>query len=128
MNKEQQELLGEAYNDYLKNGHREEGRNKDITFLPLPKNWFINLIKKDSEFSNKWGLTIEERELTESEIWSYILNNKIKIKHQHAVLSGHPIGSESRKQFIPTLKENYNIPTKLITITYKNKTIISDYE
>jgi hypothetical protein len=58
MNKEQQELLGEVYNDYLKNGHQEEGRNKDITFLPLPKNWFIEKIITNPDFAKQCGVTI----------------------------------------------------------------------
>ena len=142
MNKEQQEIIDEAYENFVNWVLSEENQNNknEIVKIPSSKEIFIKRIKGDNEiikkmgklycdkFSERWGLKIEERELTTSEIWRYIHNNKIEIKHQHAVLSGHPIGSESRKQFIPTLKENYNIPTKLITITYNNKTIISDYE
>jgi len=137
MNKEQQELVDEAYINYgftcIGETKRQEQEMKEkggwLTLCLTPyfedKEKFINKIKTDTEFSDTWGLQIEERELTTSEIWSYIHNNKIEIKHQHAVLSGHPIGSELRKQFIPELKENYNITTKLITITYNDKTIES---
>ena len=134
MNKEQRELLDEAYKNWKAKGRDFWEEQIDGMFTSelgeekvdkISKEEFINKCKTDPEFSKTWGLKIEERELTTSEIWSYIHNNKIEIKHQHAVLSGHPIGSELRKQFIPVLKENYNIPTKLITLTYNNKTIES---
>jgi hypothetical protein len=122
MNNEQQELVYRAYDYYLT--YLDDNQ---IFINSLDIDLFVKSCKKDSEDAKMWGLTFEERELTTSEIWSYIHNNKIEIKHQHAVLSGHPIGSELRKQFIPVLKENYNIPTKLITITYNDKTI-ENYE
>ena len=119
MYNEQQQIIDEVYNNY----HQE---NKHVMYLTfLLEEEFIRRIKHDKEFSKKWGLKIEERELSEDEIWDYIHKNKIEIKHQHAILYGYEVGSEYRKSFIPTLKENYNIPTKLITITYKDKTIES---
>ena len=63
------------------------------------------------------------RELSESEIWDYIHKNKIEIKHQHAVLYGHEVGSELRKSFIPTLKENYNIPTRAISLRWDQRSV-----
>ena len=63
MNKEQ--IIDEVYENYLKNGQQQADRNKENqTFLPLPKNWFIDKCKTDFEFSEKWGLKIEERELS----------------------------------------------------------------
>jgi len=59
------------------------------------------------------------RELSEDEVWDYIHKNKIEILHQHAVLYGHEVGSEYRKSFIPTLKENYNIPTNETIESYE---------
>jgi hypothetical protein len=70
---------------------------------------FINKIKTDSEFSEKWGLKIEERELSLEE-----RNNVYKKQWE-------PGASElSHDRF-----NSLNIPTKLITITYNDKTIES---
>ena len=157
MNNEQQQIIDEAYEDY-------ESRQINM-FIPIwSQEEFINKCKTDPEFSDKWGLKIEERELnhderinlclqlrpetkfaahyetnetlmndwnipnrlitvtrelSESEIWDYIHKNKIEILHQHAVLYGHEVGSEYRKSFIPTLKENYNIPTNKTIESYE---------
>jgi DNA polymerase III delta subunit len=87
MNKEQQELLDEVFENYRKIVWR-------ITNMPLyTKEEFINKCKTDSEFSEKWGLKIEERELNVDEL-----------------------------NIVNLLKQT---STKLITITYNDKTIES---
>ena len=112
MSKEQ--IIDEAYQNYLKNGQQQADRNKENqTFLPLPKNWFINKCKTDSKFSEKWGLKIEERELSldernEIRDMQYFKNNL------HQALKG----SDTKIDW-------ENTPTKLITITYNNETIES---
>jgi thymidylate synthase len=70
-----------------------------------------------------YGFQMYTRELSESELWDYILKNKIKILHQHAVLYGHEVGSKYRKSFIPTLKENYNIPTRAISLMWNQRSV-----
>jgi hypothetical protein len=76
------------------------------------KEKFIGLIKTDPEFSERWGLKIEERELSLEERgqwcedfldWDLIVPN---LDHDH-------------------IREDVeeNAPTKLITITYKDETI-----
>jgi hypothetical protein len=65
---------------------------------------FINKIKTDSEFSEKWGLKIEERELSLDEELEYMMG---KVFSEEA------------------LTHQVKIPTKLITITYNDKTIES---
>ena len=67
---------------------------------------FIYKCKTDPEFSEKWGLKIEERELSDEE----------SIFHYEKELYS-PLRIIDQK--IPV------IPTKLITITYKDKTIES---
>ncbi len=87
MNKEQQELLDEVYEKY----HQE---NKHVMYLTfLLEEEFINKCKTDTEFSEKWRLKIEERELNDDEL------NIANLFKQTS--------------------------TKLITITYNNKTIES---
>jgi hypothetical protein len=69
MNKEQQELLGEAYKNFkeqIEHGLNSmflvnDGPNK---ITPLTQEEFIDKCKTDTEFSEKWGLNIEERELS----------------------------------------------------------------
>jgi hypothetical protein len=99
MNKEQQELLDEVYENYSKKmmyhpveNWLDDG-NGEKTYRQLSQEEFINKCKKDVEFSEKWGLTIEERELNVDEL-----------------------------NIVNLLKQT---STKLITITYNDKTIES---
>ena len=57
MNNEQQELLDEAYKNYS----IVAGMSTQVE--SLKKEEFINKCKTDTEFSERWGLKIEEREL-----------------------------------------------------------------
>jgi hypothetical protein len=111
MNKEQQELLHEVYEKY----HQE---NKHVMYLTfLLEEEFINKCKTDSEFSQKWGLKIEERVLIQRERLQ-LLCRKENI----------PPDSKELEDFWLRYNEimsKYNIPTKLITITYNNETIES---
>ena len=81
----------------------------------ISKECFINKIKTDPEFSETWGLKIEERELSLEdrmilckEKWDYSWNRTINIED-----------IEWR------MNNEWNIPTKLITLTYNNETIES---
>jgi len=125
MNNEQQQIIDEAYNNYLnkaKNYTTEdlfynklsgmgdviEGMLSAHTrdFIPYSQEEFINKCKTDTEFSERWGLKIEERELSEGErgllLQPYGLD---------------PLTKEGRDR---VWKEN-NLPTKLITIIYTEK-------
>ena len=115
MNKERyNQIIDEVYKNYLKNGQQQADRNKENqTFLPLPKNWFIDKIKTDSEFSEKWGLKIEERELSLEErkkLYEGEFTPGIEVTNDH---------------WLNSKLTTRNIPTKLITITYNNETIES---
>jgi len=105
MSKEQQELLDEAYENYDKGRQKwEVGRVEEIPKLSQEE--FINKCKTDTEFSEKWGLKIEERKLSDEE----------SIFHYEKELYS-PLRIIDQK--IPVM------PTKLITITYNDKTIES---
>jgi hypothetical protein len=110
MNKEQQELLDEAYENYClsyKDGH--EFYEDETVKRSYTQEEFINKCKTDTEFSEKWKLKIEERELSLEE-----RNNVYKKQWE-------PGASElSHDRF-----NSLNIPTRLITITYNDKTIES---
>lgn len=83
----------------------------------LTKEEFINKCKTDSEFAERWGVKIEERELS--------LDERRKI-----VLEGDPYGIQSTDNWTQQQLEDckkqldeWNIPTKLITITYNGNQI-----
>ncbi len=129
MNKEQQELLDDAFSKFLKYKRENlfdtrwdviiEMNTSDntkpyfVTGRPLIKEEFINKCKTDSEFSEKWGLKIEERELSIDErksIYEKEYTDGIKVPNNH---------------WLNSKLTTRNIPTKLITLTYNNETIES---
>jgi len=123
MNKEQQELLDEAYKNYRNKAYRE-AYNKlsnngffhiDLEWTPLSQQEFINECKTDTEFSERWGLNIEERELTYSERYKIWFRNNFET------------GMEYCEDVKPDFNNEYYepTPTKLIKVTYNNKTIES---
>ena len=109
MNKEQ--IIDEVYLNYSKNHFKIWEPEMDYE----SKESFIRKCKTDPEFSEKWGLKIEERELSLEERmvlckekWDYSWNRTINIED-----------IEWR------MNNEWNIPTKLITLTYNNETIES---
>ena len=118
MNKEQQELLDEAYSEYGDSHWISPSNPKgkllsDQLFSVIPmehsKESFFNECKTNPKFSNKWGLKIEERELDIKERMNIYIE-----EHPHWVMI-------AEHSFFDTHK----IPTKLITVTYNNQTIKS---
>jgi hypothetical protein len=116
MNNEQKELLDEVYNNYITYIHDVMQGENQIYGDWYGKEEFINKCKTDPEFSEKWGLKIEERELSEEERWRIRFDYYPKDKQfpwDRMALPSH--------RFL----DDFNIPTKLITITYNDKTIES---
>ena len=74
MNKERyNQIIDEVYKNY--EGKRQKWEIGRVGEIPkLSKEEFINKCKTDPEFSETWGLKIEERELSENEI------NDLKLK------------------------------------------------
>ena len=97
MNKEKyNQIIDEVYKNYFLIKSMEKGPF-GISGLILPKEEFINNCKTNTEFSEKWGLKIEER-----------------------------IVLEQVDQTNPTLKGSTALYSrKLITLTYNNETIES---
>ena len=124
MNKEQQELVDEAYKNYSKEYEKDNSigmcllvkrlDGKSIYRKPK-KEMFVDLCTYDKTFSEKWGLTIEERELSLEERYKIALPIW---KEKYGLLAN---------MMVPTNVDNtpYKIPTKLITIKYNDKTIES---
>jgi len=86
----------------------------------LIKEEFTNKCKTDPEFSGRWGLKIEEREL------SY--NERFRIAYRDIDLRKN-LDLESKMLHYPDghnkVMDDAKIPTKLITLTYNNETIES---
>ena len=125
MNKEQQELLDEAYENYLNNFIKPIcPPNLDVQpdyYKPMTKEWFIKSTKENNsrgqEFSEKWGLKIEERELSLEERYHIWFTNNYETGMER-YFDPNNIPKFDDPYYEPT-------PTKLITITYNDKTIES---
>jgi hypothetical protein len=120
MNKERyNQIIDEAYENYLKGGHIKWLNQVEVDTpigkinIPIPhtKEEFINKCKTDSEFSEKWGLKIEERELSLKERYDLVETDK----HIQFVKC-QSLGTDRIKEVL----DEKNIPTKLITITYSD--------
>jgi hypothetical protein len=144
MNKEQQELVNEAYKNYRskskdidlpENLYNKliDDLNKDAMFpidnpnRMLTKEEFINKCKIDPELSEKWGLTIEERELSlDEKEWELEKTNCINDIETDRIIYGHEWEKYIQEQYEGIEStQGIKIPTKLITIKYNNKTIES---
>lgn len=125
-------VFDEVYENYLKNWKPQPVIENELHWMeqelvsdrPLPKDMFIHCIKKDCEFSEKWGLKIEERELTLEERLSFF-----KQKNIQDIISDIPnakkdeINGQRYLDYCKIKCDIDNIPTKLITITYNNETL-----
>jgi hypothetical protein len=126
MNNEQQDLLNEAYENYCTTligsiNFSERGKHFKSNGLEFNSGYpnyvhyaqeeFINKCKTNPEFSEKWGLKIDERDLS--------LEERMKVgglKYNHKPSdNGYTEIDEHR------VLDEINIPTKKITITYNDK-------
>ena len=117
------QMIDEAYKNYenkikLQNNWEVTLRVMDINTIGqqelLSQEEFINKCKTDSEFSEKWGLKIEERELSLEERYDLIEKDKHK---QFVTWQSH--GTDRIKEVI----DEQGVPTKLITVTYKDERV-----
>jgi len=138
MNNEQQELLDESYEKYYatlidsitfsERGKHFKSNGLEFNsgypnYVHYSKEDFINKCKTDTEFSEKWGLKIEERELSRKERSDYY--------YKHGNSEGIVEGSLDRPiwendETAHRWYDDKNIPTKLITTTKITK--IESYE
>ena len=145
MNKEQQELLDEVYQNYVKWWEKsddscnlnEEQSSKwlklidgGLQWAPFSQEEFINKCKTDKEFSEKWGLKIEERELSLEERLEIADKFNTLIREDCLTKTHHPDETEEfkliyRHAWLDSLGPNVVPERKLITITYNDKTIES---
>ena len=135
MNKEQQELLDEVYENYLNEWTFEKYPNDGSVYNVDPikvkehtKPQFEYRCKTDDEFSEKWGLKIGELELS----WEERKDLLTPEQYDGTILeNGQRTGfgyiSPFTDKVIHYWMNLHNIPTKLITITYNGK-VIESYE
>ena len=136
MNKDQ--IIDEVYETYKtihKHAIRTEVDRSEIAIqllenqLIYPQEEFINKIKTDDEFAKKWGLKIEERELSFEERWD--LSEKYGYRKKVGEMPSETEtfnGVNEREEFNSMMNDpvmSTNLPTKLITLTYNNETIES---
>jgi hypothetical protein len=144
MNNEQQEIIDEAYENFVNWALSEENQNNknEIVKIPSSKEIFIKRIKGDNEiikkmgkiycdkFFERWGLKIEERELSLEErieitdniskniredLYSFAFNNPLYV--------GDSGRSDDEQRHL--ILDEFDVPSKLITVTYDDKTIES---
>ena len=123
MNKEQQQIIDEVYNNYWEETFKSQGTEwvESLSGMSLgtgelttvyrqyTKKDLIEKIKTDIKFSEKFKLKIEERELSLEE------RTKYKMKRDNIARTIAP--------YTHQILNNSNVPTKLITLTYNNETI-----
>ena len=122
------QMIDEAYENYLKGGDIKWLKQEEVDTpigkmnIPIPytKEEFINKCKTDTEFSEKWGLKIEERELS----WKERVEIARKTLSKEEFFEYGNLSPFTTPIITYWLNQN-NIPTKLITVTYNNETIES---
>ena len=109
------QIIDDAYKNFLMTSKKSVSKTILEKFLKhtpnIHKVEFIDKIKTDERFSEKWGLKIEERELSHDER-IILMNKKLGV-------------TDTLPQYYNTDDEmdKNNVPTKLITVTYNNETI-----
>ncbi len=119
-NERYNQIIDEAYENYLKNFIEPTcPPNLDVQpsyYDPMTKDWFVKSAKergsRGDEFSERWGLKIEERELSLEERYNWYIQTHNK----------NLTRSSNQFDMYDILNSN-NCPTKLITITYKDEKI-----
>jgi len=126
MNREQQHIIDEAYENHSKEYEKDNSIGISRAFAlidgtrfyrKIDKETFIALCTCDEAFSEQWGLQIEERELSLLERVQWTIVNKPEQLGEYNYLGGDGKGI--------VITDFTGIPTKLIIITYNNETIES---
>lgn len=100
------QIISEVYNRYY--------YHKD-TFGPLTIAQFVEEIKTNNEFAEKWGIKIEEKELSLEERYNMWFNNNYETGMEK-FFNPNELPDFDNSYYTPT-------PTRAIFITYNNETI-----
>ena len=130
-NERYNQIIDEAYENYTIQDRIqfqkwcEENPFTLVNFRIDSKELFLKSIKEDvhwftgeKNYSQKWGLKIEERELSQRE--------RVKLLQESWKNNGIGAGDEEVSTLwveYNNLMTKYNIPSKLITVTYKDEKI-----
>ena len=105
------QIIDDVYKNF-EEWYNEHSGKEDYTGYYVPtKEEFIRIVKTDLEFSEKWGLKIEEKELSLEErkrIYEMEYTNDIEVENNH---------------WLESKLKTRNIPTKKITLEYNNEKI-----
>ena len=113
-NERYEQIIDETYKNYNNNLITQKARSIGLSTTQsglLKKEDFIDKIKTDQEFSERWGLKIEERELS--------LEERQRLCSAYTEDS-YGINGELRS---PITIDWEKTPKRAITLTYNNKTI-----
>lgn len=135
-NEKMNQMIDEAYENYSKEYEKDNSIGSTLLVRRLDgksvyrkpdKQMFIGLCTYDKTFSEKWGLKIEERELSlEEKEYQLEKTNCINDIENDRIIYGHEWEKYIQEQYEGIqLTQGIKIPTKLITITYNNETIES---
>jgi len=129
------QMIDEAYENYSQ--AYEKDNSVGLTLLvkltdgmPVYRkptiDMFVAMCTYDENFSEKWGLKIEERELSAKERWDWYGENggpDGEVKFIDLIV----YENEKDNEHIYSWLKNFasNVPTKLIKMTYNNETIES---
>jgi hypothetical protein len=123
MNKQRyNQIIDDAYKNF-KNNFPMKKSNPPKDYINskgqlLTKEEFIDKCKTDNEFSERWGLKIEEREL--------ILKERVDIFNLKMIKEGirtQIATVDVNEEYWRSNLNEIDIPTKVITVTYNNETI-----
>ena len=115
------QIINEVYENYSKEYEKDNSIgilmlvkrvDNELVYKKLDKERFTGLCEHDKSFSEKWGLKIEERELSLEEQ----IDLALEWGHDSFDLDMAMCNSEDG------LTE-YGIPTRVFTVTYNNETI-----
>ena len=102
------------------NGPLLSGKLWSLKPMEHSKESFIQSCKTDKRFSERWGLKIEERELSLQERHQLVRVNGLCPKYSFEIEDGKPIPNKlSEDEWYNT----HNVPTRAITVRYKDETI-----
>jgi hypothetical protein len=124
-NERYNQIIDEAYENYITQiriefekwcqqnpgalvNYREDTRELFLKSIKEDKHWFTS----EKNFSEKWGLKIEERELSEEERYDWY----VKTHNKNLTRGGNQYDMHD-------ILNTNNCPAKLITITYKDEKI-----
>ena len=116
------QIIDEVYEIYLKGGDIKWLKQVDVSITPLvsmvipipySKNEFIHKCKTDQEFSEKWGLKIEEQELSLVDRYQIMKNGDLN----------DWLNIHCKEPKTMEYMDKNDIPTKQITLTYQDEKI-----